>query len=89
MEEFAAKSQEFLAEIAAAGSPETLEEVRVRLLGRSGAITLLMRELGRLPAEERREAGARLNRLRDDVTAAIEEAGGKLRRAALANRLAG
>src|SRR6266496_3432372 len=89
MEDPASKSAEFLKEIAAAQSPAELEQVRIKLLGRNGAITALMRGLGQLPAEQRREAGARLNMLRDEVTAALEEAGDRLRRAALANRLAG
>jgi len=89
MQNVAAKSEAFLGEIAAAQSPDQLEQVRIRLLGRNGEITLLMRELGGLPPEERREAGARLNRLRDEVAAALDEAGGRLRRSALANRLAG
>jgi len=89
MDDPASKSDEFLREIAAAQSPEELEQIRIKLLGRNGAITALMRGLGQLPAEQRREAGARLNSLRDTVTAALEEAGDRLRRAALANRLAG
>src|SRR5258707_9073390 len=89
MEDPASKSEEFLSEVAAARSPEELEQIRIKLLGRSGAITALMRGLGQLPAEQRREAGARLNSLRDEVSAALEEAGDRLRRAALDNRLAG
>ena len=89
MENPALKSEELLGEIAAAQSPDELEQVRVKLIGRNGAITLQMRGLGQLPAEQRRSAGAALNSLRDMVTAALEEAGDRLRRAALANRLAG
>ena len=89
MEDPASKSEEFLREVAAARSPEELEQIRIRLLGRNGEITALMRGLGQLPAEQRREAGATLNSLRDTVTAALEEAGDRLRRAARTNRLAG
>src|SRR5437016_10423567 len=89
MEDPASKSDEFLKEIAAAQSPAELEQIRIKLLGRNGAITALMRGLGQLPAEQRRDAGARLNTLRDAVTAALEEAGDRLRRAALSNRLLG
>ncbi len=78
-----------LAEVAAAQSSEALEQVRVRLLGRSGALTTAMRGLGALPPEQRREAGARLNALRDEIAASVEEAGERLGRAALADRLAG
>jgi phenylalanyl-tRNA synthetase alpha chain len=80
---------EYLQEIAAAQSPEALEQVRVKLLGRNGVITSLMRGLGAMPADQRREAGARLNLLRDEISAAIGEAGEKLRRVALAGKLAG
>src|ERR1051325_7353675 len=80
---------EFLKEIAAAQSPDALEQVRVRLLGRNGAITGAMRGLGSLPQEQRREAGAKLNVLRDEIAAAIEARKTDLGRAALAEKLAG
>ena len=57
MEDPASKSEEFLTEIAAAQSLEALEQIRIKLLGRNGAITALMRGLGELPVEQRREAG--------------------------------
>ncbi|HEV8679114.1 MAG TPA: phenylalanine--tRNA ligase subunit alpha [Stellaceae bacterium] len=89
MSDAALDRDRLLAEIAASGSPEALEQVRVRLLGRNGAVTAAMRGLGALPPEERRAAGARLNALRDEIAAALAEAGDRLRRAALADRLAG
>ena len=76
-------------EIAAAGSPEALETVRVKLLGRRGSLTLAMRELGRLDPEERRRAGAELNAVKEQITVALAEAAERLNRAALAERLAG
>jgi phenylalanyl-tRNA synthetase alpha chain len=89
MDDPTANRDKYLAEIAAARSPEELEEIRIGLLGRSGAITAAMRGLGGLPPEQRRAAGAGLNTLRDAIAAAIAEAGERLGRAALANRLAG
>jgi phenylalanyl-tRNA synthetase alpha chain len=82
-------SDELLRKISAAPTPEALEQIRIELLGRNGVITLQMRELRELPPEQRRDAGARLNALRDDIAAALAEAGDRLRRAALASRLAG
>jgi phenylalanyl-tRNA synthetase alpha chain len=82
-------SDEFLRKISAAPTPEALEQIRIELLGRNGVITLQMRELRELPPEQRRDAGARLNALRDDIAAALAEAGDRLRRTALASRLAG
>jgi phenylalanyl-tRNA synthetase alpha chain len=89
MEDPTARLDEYLRRIAEAPSPEALEQIRVELLGRNGTITLLMRGLREVAPEDRREAGARLNRLRDEVGAALAEAGDRLRRAALSNRLAG
>jgi len=76
-------------EIAAAASPEALEAIRVKVLGRRGSLTLAMRELGGLDPEERRHAGAALNVAKDRVTAALAEATARLGRSALEQRLAG
>ena len=77
-----------LGEVAAAASPEALEQVRIKYLGRQGAVTGLMRGLGALPAEQRRDAGARLNALKDAIGDAIAARAAELGRAALSNRLA-
>jgi len=51
-----------------------LEDVRVRYLGRKGEITELLKSLGQLPPEERRQAGQAANELRDWATQAIDAA---------------
>ncbi|MGA8549433.1 MAG: phenylalanine--tRNA ligase subunit alpha, partial [Stellaceae bacterium] len=79
---------DILTEIAAAPSTEALEEIRIRVLGRNGGLTLAMRGLGALAPEARREAGVRLNEARDRITAALGEAQQWLGRAALEQRLA-
>ncbi|MBV8889041.1 MAG: phenylalanine--tRNA ligase subunit alpha [Alphaproteobacteria bacterium] len=79
---------EFSARLAAADSPEALEEVRIAWLGRRGRLTLLMRELGGLAPEQRREAGASLNRLKDEIARALDEVAARLGRQALDARLA-
>ena len=76
-------------EISAAASPEALEAIRVKVLGRRGSLTLAMRELGGLDPAERRRAGAELNAAKERITAALAEAIARLGRAALAERLAG
>jgi phenylalanyl-tRNA synthetase alpha chain len=77
-----------LGEIAAASSPDALEQVRIKYLGRQGLVTGLMKGLGSLPADERREAGARLNALKDTIGDAITARAAELGRAALSGRLA-
>jgi phenylalanyl-tRNA synthetase alpha chain len=82
-------SEDILGEIAAAASPEALEEIRIRVLGRRGSLTLAMRELGGLDPEARRRAGAELNALKDRIAAALAATQTRLVRAALSERLAG
>jgi len=77
----------YLAEIAEAADEAALEAVRVRALGRKGEVSLMMRELGRMSPEARREAGPRLNALRDEITAAIAARRAALADAALEARL--
>jgi phenylalanyl-tRNA synthetase alpha chain len=81
-------NDEILLEISAAPSSEVLEEIRVRVLGRRGSLTLAMRELGGLEPEQRRQAGAALNASKDRITTALAEAMARLGRATLEERLA-
>ncbi len=57
--------------IAAAGDLPALERVRINLLGKQGRLTRLLRELGSLPAEKRRERGVGLNRLKSEFETTI------------------
>lgn len=75
-------------ELAAIGSGEELEALRVAYLGRKGALTGLMKQLGGLPIEEKRELGPKMNRFRDDLTARLEDAKERFENEALAARLA-
>jgi phenylalanyl-tRNA synthetase alpha chain len=88
MANFDHSSGDILGEIAAAPSPDALEEIRVKVLGRRGSLTLAMRELGALAPEERRRAGTELNAAKDRIAAALAEAAVRLGRVALAERLA-
>ena len=62
-----------LADIAGARSTSALEQVRVRVLGRSGELTGLLRALGSIPASERPRVGQEANRAKGRVEAAIAE----------------
>jgi phenylalanyl-tRNA synthetase alpha chain len=79
----------WLAAAKAASSLDALEQVRVEALGRKGEITQFMKTLGGLGPEERREAGQRLNTLKDTVSAAIEARRQSLTEAALDAKLTG
>jgi phenylalanyl-tRNA synthetase alpha chain len=64
------------------------DAVRVATLGKSGRLTGLLKELGKLPPDERRSRGAALNELRDALTQAIEARRAELDAAAMDARLA-
>lgn len=51
---------------------DALQELRVRYLGKKGALTTLLKSLGTLPAEQRPAAGEMLNELRDELEGKIE-----------------
>ncbi len=64
------------------------DAIRVGTLGKSGALTTLLKELGKTTPEARRERGAALNRLKDELAAAIEARRVALEAEALTARLA-
>ncbi len=53
--------QTAVAAVEAASDPRELDDVRVRYLGKSGRFTERLKQLGRLPAEERKAAGQAIN----------------------------
>ncbi len=62
-----------LSEITAAADRAALEAARVRLLGKSGALTALSEGMRNVPKEERPAMGKLLNELRSAVASALEE----------------
>ena len=65
-----------------------LDEIRVEYLGKTGVITDQLKQLGKLPAEERKAAGQEINKAKQMLQAAIEGRKAALETAALAERLA-
>ncbi len=63
--------REALAEIESADTLDALEALRVRLLGRKGALTARLKALGALPPEERPAAGKAVNEAKQALSAAI------------------
>jgi phenylalanyl-tRNA synthetase alpha chain len=74
--------------LGAAHDLKTWDAIRVGTLGKSGALTTLLKELGKTSAEERRVRGAALNQLKTDLAEAIEHRRTVLEAEALAQRLA-
>ncbi|RMF74373.1 MAG: phenylalanine--tRNA ligase subunit alpha [Alphaproteobacteria bacterium] len=86
-EELESLRAEILEAVGAAADLTALEKVRVQTLGRKGAISQRLKELGRLPPERRREMGAALNALKQEVAEAIARRRQALEEEALAARL--
>ncbi|MHA1113167.1 MAG: phenylalanine--tRNA ligase subunit alpha [Alphaproteobacteria bacterium] len=75
---------ELLAEVAGADDLDALENLRVKALGKKGAITARLKGLGALAADERKAAGQALNALKQSLAEAIEARRAVLADAALA-----
>jgi phenylalanyl-tRNA synthetase alpha chain len=69
-------------EIRQGQTPEDLEHLRVKYLGRKGALTGILRGLGKLDPEVRRTVGQEANRAKEALEAALDAALGALKRAA-------
>jgi phenylalanyl-tRNA synthetase alpha chain len=64
----------FQAQLRDANTEASLKSLNDEFLGRkAGSLTGLMKQLGSLPADERREFGARVNTLKSEIEAALEE----------------
>jgi len=87
MSDLAQLEKDILAGVAAAGDETALEAVRIAALGKSGSVSALLKTLGAMPPEERKEKGAAINNLKDRVTAAIAARQQKLKETALDTRL--
>ena len=71
--------QQAEAEIQAAADLARLEALRVELLGKKGRVTSLLKQLGGMEAEQRKQAGAGINRAKQALMQALDQ-----RKAALA-----
>ena len=77
-----------LAQIREAGTLPGLEDIRVRWLGKKGALTEQLKALGALPVAERPAAGARINTAKSALQAAIEQRRAELESASVDQALA-
>lgn len=79
---------EAIVAIEAASDIAALEELRVSYLGKKGALTSLLKNLGQLPAEERPKAGAEINDVKQQLNDQLNARKESLQGAALAAQLA-
>ncbi|MGA7594063.1 MAG: phenylalanine--tRNA ligase subunit alpha [Gallionella sp.] len=65
-----------------------LEQVKARYLGKEGSLTALLKGLGKLSAEERPAAGARINQVKQGIETALQQRRDALQQNRLAQKLA-
>ena len=85
IEELLAEARE---EIAKAATPEALEQLRVRYVGRNAELPKLLRDVGKLAPEQRSEVGKTANEARREIEGLIEDRSGRLEAEELSGRLA-
>ncbi|MGD0564435.1 MAG: phenylalanine--tRNA ligase subunit alpha [Roseiarcus sp.] len=87
MTDLSALQQQTLASIADARDEAALEAVRVAALGKKGSISALLATLGKMSPEERKNNGAAINALKDQVAEALSARRSVLKAAALQAQL--
>ena len=80
---------EALAAFAGVDDADQLEQAKARYLGKSGALTQLLKGLSKLPAAERPAFGSRVNVAKARLEAALDEQRGRIQARQLEARLAG
>ncbi len=72
LEQFEKIRQQAFADLKKIGSPEMLEQFRLKYLSRKGEVTQLLSMIGKAPAELKPKAGELANRIKKEVTEAFE-----------------
>ena len=70
-----------------ADSPESLDALRVKYLGKKGELTAILKQMGKLSAQERPVMGQLANQIRAELEQAIDQTRERLEAAALEARL--
>ena len=79
--------QQAIEALDAAQTPAALEELRVRLLGKKGELTAVLKQMGKLSPEERPIMGQIANTVRSEIEAKLEERKNIINAAVLAAKL--
>ena len=88
MQDYEQLKNEILEKIDVSSTLEALEDVRVESLGKKGSLSLLMKQLGSIEPDKRRETGQKLNLIQKEVLATIENKKEVLRKDHINKKLA-
>jgi phenylalanyl-tRNA synthetase alpha chain len=89
MQDLSALKTEAEQAVNAAESLQSLDDARVKLLGKTGIISAQMKQIATLPPEERKDFGAAVNQLKEQVSSLITTKKETLEQAEMNARLAG
>ncbi|MHC4144994.1 MAG: phenylalanine--tRNA ligase subunit alpha [Planctomycetota bacterium] len=78
LEQFEKTGNDALAELQKVTDLAALEEFRIKYLGRKGQVTQLLSRIGKLPPEQKPQAGQLANKVKNEVTKAFEQLKGDL-----------
>ena len=79
--------REALAALSETKTAQDLDALRVKYLGKKGALTAVLKQMGGLSAEERPIIGQLANEVREALTTALEQEQKRIEKAALDARL--
>ena len=88
MQDYEQLKNEILEKIDKSFTLEGLEDVRVESLGKKGSLSLLMKQLGSIEPDKRKETGQKLNLIQKEVLATIENKKEVLRKDYINKKLA-
>ena len=73
MQDLSELKSKILKSIIETASSDDLESIRISSLGKKGSVTMLMKQLGKLQPQERKERGRGLNLLQTEINSVIEK----------------
>ena len=79
--------QTFRSELSQASTPDALQELRVRYLGKKSELKTALKSLGGMPAEERPKFAKQVNDTTQEVERALDEATARVAEAAVAKQI--
>ncbi len=71
--------EQAIGEISDSQDVKSLDALKVKYLGKKGELTAILKQMGKLSAQERPVMGQLANQVREDINTAIEEKGAKLK----------
>ena len=71
--------EEAIAQLETVNDKAGLEAMRLKYLGKKGELTLILRSMGQMPAEDRPKAGQMINAVRETLTAKMDALDGKIK----------